>query len=170
MSKKIEKYLGLAALTVAAVVIAGMFQSQVFAETSNKLPKANVGYYQTMDFFGSKVIVQDDLSTSAVLNYAGEGLLDAVCGVGGTAGSYTQVFDYATSVGVTIGSHAYALTPLVFTAAGTNAGADSACGPGCFCPPAPLKFKRGLVGVQNHAGHVTLFMVHSSTGANPSEF
>ncbi len=167
MSKKMEKRLGLCALAFAAGVLSLMVASGLFAEEMNKYPPANVGVHESLAFYGSKVMVQDDATTSAVRIFNGEGLLDEVCAMNGVAGQYTMVFDYSTTTGITAASYAYALTPLVFTAVGTNGGVDSGCGPGCYCPRNPKKFSLGIVSFQSAASHQTLFSVHSSTGVNP---
>lgn len=157
--------IGLLALSVMVPVKSHAASVIESATVNNKFPPANVGVHDKLDFYGMKVkrIV---LSSADALLVTGAGFLDMICASGGTLGKYSMAYDTAdTAYNSSVTSSAnYAISPTVFTSTDTT---SSNANKGCWIPPAPIKFAKGLYGEANDANHTTLYFVHCSDGSNP---
>lgn len=171
MKNKLKMFAGLAlamlALSVCPVKAHAVASSTETAANINKFPTANVGVHDKLDFYGLKVKVITQTSTSSLL-HTGAGFLDAICPYEGTLGKYSAAFDtageqVAGNIFVAANS-SYRLSPNVYTNTDTTS-ADA--NKGCWFPPAPIKYATGLYGGQNDSGHTTLYYVHCSDGDNP---
>ena len=162
MKGKIEKSLGLAALALAVASVLMVSHMVRAGETAGQFPKASVGVHENMTFLGNKAKV---INASAAVTglITGQGILDGVCVSLGSEGDYAIAFDAAGSGVLTIASYSSAITPAVFS----KVGSASQTKDGCFFPQGGIKFASGLVGARSSATGLTLFYVHSSTGANP---
>lgn len=148
--------------------IVGLYAAPVmFAESAKNAPvmTTRAGLHQNLVFYGSSVarIVR---TTAPQLLVTGEGFLDAICPLGGDAGGYSLAFDSALSASVGLDSMSLAISRNAWVRLDSTQSDDS----GCWVPKwGPIRFVRGLVGVQSSASGVTLFYVHESDGANPGQ-
>ena len=164
--KTLNKLFGAAlALVLAFAPVAS------YAETESSSPNQGAsfgGLHNNLIFMGVKVKRIILSSTDAQL-FTGEGFLDAICPFGGTLGKYSMAYDTAASTYNDFGASSsanVAVSPMVYT--NTDSTSNDA-NKGCWIPPAPIKIVNGLRGEANDSGHVTLFLVHCSTGTNPCQ-
>lgn len=157
-----------AAPAAVAMVAAVAVVSPAFAEDLNKFPRTSGGAHENLNFYGSKPKVVNKTAVPQLL-VTGEGFLDGICPFRGTLGKYSLALDSGSGAsGLSIDSFSLALSPNVYTAVDTTSAQHGM--QGCWVPPnGPVKFINGLVGAQSDAGHVTLFYVHCSSGANPCQ-
>jgi len=162
MKQKIEKFPALIAVVCAMVLVA--YGGVVAAEGMKKFPPAQAGYHEGLTFYGATPM-RILKSASAQLLVTGEGLLDAICPLGGVSGQYSLAFDSASASGITVNSELKAISRNAFVR--LDSAADTGDG-GCWIPKwGPVRFVNGLVGIQSTATHSTLFYVHASSGGNP---
>ena len=163
--KKLEQVVGslLAGLLCLALTVA---PAVVRAEDAKGMPNdaSGAGKHINLEFFGSAVS-KHAWSTLATQITTGEGVLDGICVLGGVSGKYSLALDSGTNVaGYTHDSHTLAISPIVLTYQDTASQLSRAA---CWEPVRPHRFVSGLVGVANHAGHVTLYKWHRTNGGNP---
>lgn len=172
MKKKMEKVRS-AALACGVALALALAPMMAFASggirTAPTMGSGRAGLHQNLSFYGASVY-RGTAATGEQL-ITGESFLDMICTIGGTVGQYSMAMDSAggaSSVVTTKPAYwAMAIAPQVFVQNGTTSQAPAGCGAGCWCPPFPIRFESGLVGVQSATGHTSLYYVHSSSGSNP---
>lgn len=164
MMKKMKK---VGKLFLALGLSVGLF-APVYAEVSAPFQGGNrAGLHENLSFYGTSVYRVNATTVGQQL-ITGESFLDMICTVGGTVGQYSIALDSASGAsGLTQDSVSLAISPQVFVQNGTTSQAPAGCGAGCWCPPSPVRFKLGLVGVQDDGTHTSLFYVHTASGTNP---
>lgn len=173
--KKLKKWFGAAlALGLALAVSVVPVGVAVAAETAKLSPSQGGqwgGIHENLEFYGT-VPCRITSSTTAVLCRSGEGLLDAVCANGaspiaGTAYSLGLDSGIAGTRSVT-NSDSLVLTPMVFALADTTSSqGQMKCWSARDASGGPVRFVKGLVGVQSAAAHQTVLYWHYSDGTNP---
>jgi hypothetical protein len=163
---KTMKWLSVAMLAVALASLAA-----VSFATEAKIPRVGGGLAHTNPSFIGMRSSTIEFTTTAKQVASGQGLLYAICPTGGTAGKYSSAIDSDISTGLSVHSSGVSATLFPMIAPAVYSAADSANAAagmvGCFVPPWPIRFEKGLVGVQSDAGHRTVFYYRSDAGTNP---
>ncbi len=164
-----EKMKKMATGALALVLVSFLAVGNVCAWSALTSPQPNgrAGIYETLDYYGVSVYRINQSAAAAQL-IVGASFLDGICVIGAdSVAAYSLALDSASgAAGLTVDSLSYAVSPDIYgTLPGTTSTSQNP--QGCWFPPMPIRFNRGLVGVQSAATHDTLFFVHTSSGSNP---
>jgi hypothetical protein len=163
MIQKLKKVAAAALVLAVGLTFAA---PAVHAENSSVAPSYAGGIRHVNRDFAPNKTKRVIATTTGQQLASGEGFLDAICPFGGTAGKYSMALDSAqTAANLTVDSLSLAIAAPVYTQ--VDSGNLSGSLSGCVNFTPPRKFVNGLVGVQNSAGHSTLFLIHCSDGSNP---